>query len=126
MTNLREVFKCNVCGNVVEIVHTGAPALVCCGQPMEKLIAKTEDAGNEKHVPVVEKAEGGIKVTVGSVPHPMEEKHFIQFIEVLTSDQVLRAELQPGQKPEASFRVDISKVLEVREYCNLHGLWKAK
>lgn len=123
MTNLRELFKCNICGNVVEIVHPGAPALVCCGQPMEKLIAKTEDMGNEKHVPVVEEAEGGITVKVGSVPHPMEEKHYIKFIEVLTVCKVLRAELDPGKPAEAFFAVKPEKVREVREYCNIHGLW---
>ncbi|NBJ14468.1 MAG: desulfoferrodoxin [Dehalobacter sp. 4CP] len=126
MTNLREIYKCNVCGNVVEIVHAGAPALVCCGQPMEKLEGRSEDMGLEKHLPIVQVTEEGIKVTVGSIEHPMEEKHFIQFIEVLTADKVCRAELKPGQKPEAFFPVDIAAVLEVREYCNLHGLWKTK
>ncbi|NLI92142.1 MAG: desulfoferrodoxin [Peptococcaceae bacterium] len=126
MTKLRDLYKCSICGNVVEIVHSGAPALVCCGQPMEKLQAKTEDTGNEKHVPVVQPVDGGIQVTVGSIEHPMEEKHFIQFIEVLTTNQVLRAELQPAQKPQATFTVDPQEVLEVREFCNLHGLWKNK
>lgn len=124
MTKLRDLFKCDICGNVVEVVHPGALSLVCCGQPMGKLKAKTEDTGNEKHVPVVESVEGGIKVIVGSIHHPMEEKHYIQFIEVLTADQVLRAELQPAQTPEASFAVQADSVLEVREYCNIHGLWK--
>jgi len=126
MTKLRDLYKCNICGNVVEILHTGAPSLVCCGQPMEKLEAKTEDTGNEKHVPVVASLPGRIQVTVGSVAHPMEEKHYIQFIEVLTADQVLRAELHPAQHPQASFQVDSKDVLEVREYCNIHGLWKTK
>jgi superoxide reductase len=126
MTNLREIYKCNVCGNVVEIVHTGAPALVCCGQPMEKLEGRSEDIGLEKHLPIVQVTEKGIKATVGSIEHPMEEKHFIQFIEVLTANKICRAELKPGQKPEAFFPVDIEAVLEVREYCNLHGLWKTK
>lgn len=124
MTKLRDLFKCNICGNVVEIIHPGAPALVCCGQPMVKLEAKTEDIGNEKHVPVVEAAEDGMKVRVGSVDHPMEEKHYIQFIEVLTGCKVLRAELDPNKKAEAFFAVKPEKVLQVREYCNLHGLWK--
>jgi superoxide reductase len=124
MTELRDLYKCNVCGNVVEIVHSGAPALVCCGQPMELLAAKAEDTGREKHVPVVQTTADGLTVTVGSVEHPMEEKHFIQFIEVLTKDQVLRAELHPAQKPQAAFRVNPEEVVEVREFCNLHGLWK--
>lgn len=126
MTELREVYKCNVCGNVVEVLHTGATSLVCCGQPMEKLEGRSEDTGIEKHLPVVESTDTGIKVRVGSVEHPMLEEHFIQFIEVLTAEKVCRTELKPGQKPEAVFPVDISAVLTVREYCNLHGLWKTK
>lgn len=125
MTNLRELYVCSICGNVVEVVNTGATALVCCNKPMDKLEAGTKDASLEKHVPVIEVIDGGIKVKVGSVPHPMEEKHFIGFIEVLTKDQVLRAELGPDQAPEASFMVASGDVIEVREYCNLHGLWKA-
>jgi superoxide reductase len=124
LTKLRELYKCSVCGNVVEVVHSGAPALVCCNKPMEKLEAKAEDVGNEKHVPVIEVLSTGIIVKVGSVEHPMEEKHYIKFIEVLTKDQVLRAELEPGQKPSAEFCVRSEDVVEVREYCNLHGLWK--
>lgn len=124
MTNLRELFKCSVCGNVVEVVHQGAPALVCCNKPMDKLEAKAEDTGKEKHVPVVEVSGTGIIVKVGSVEHPMEEKHSIRFIEVLTKNKVLRAELVPGQKPAAEFSISPEEVEEVREYCNLHGLWK--
>lgn len=124
MTNLRELYVCSICGNVVEVVNTGASSLVCCNKPMAKLEAGTQDASLEKHVPVVEGVDGGIKVKVGSVAHPMEEKHFIRFIEVLTKDQVLRAELEPGQAPEASFLVKADDVVEVREYCNIHGLWK--
>jgi superoxide reductase len=126
MTKLREVYKCNICFNVVEVLHIGADALVCCGQPMDKLEAKNEDSGNEKHVPVLTAVDGGLQVTVGSVEHPMEEKHYIQFIEVLTTDQVLRAELHPTQKPQATFQVDPKDVLVVREYCNIHGLWQTK
>ncbi|NLP44653.1 MAG: desulfoferrodoxin [Peptococcaceae bacterium] len=124
MTELRDLYKCQICGNVVEIVHPGAPALVCCGQPMEKLIVKTEDKGQEKHVPVIEATEDGVLVKVGSVEHPMEEKHYIKFIEILTDSQVLRAELNIDQKPEAFFQVKPEKVLAAREYCNLHGLWQ--
>lgn len=124
MTKIRELFKCSVCGNVVEVIHPGAPALVCCSKPMEKLDAKTDDTGKEKHLPVLEVSAKGIIVKVGSVEHPMEEKHSIRFIEVLTKDKVLRAELEPGQKPAAEFPVELEDVLEVREYCNLHGLWK--
>ena len=125
MTNLRELYICSICGNVVEVVNTGASALVCCNKPMDKLVAGSKDASLEKHVPVVESVDGGIKVKVGSVAHPMEEKHFIRFIEVMTKDQVLRAELVPNQAPEASFLINAGDVLEVREYCTVHGLWQA-
>lgn len=125
MTKIRELFKCSVCGNVVEVVNPGAPALVCCNKPMERLEAGSIDASLEKHVPVIETVSGGIKVKVGSIAHPMEEKHFIRFIEVLTKNQVLRAELVPNEAPEAQFMVNATEVLEVREYCTIHGLWKA-
>ncbi len=133
MTSIRDIYKCNICGNVVELVHEGEEALVCCGQPMEKLEAKTKDEGQEKHVPVVEKADScecgcegcGVKVKVGSVEHPMEKKHYIKFIEVLTKDKVQKVELQPGMKPEASFCTKEEDIKEVREYCIVHNLWKA-
>ncbi|CAA7600272.1 Desulfoferrodoxin Dfx [Acididesulfobacillus acetoxydans] len=124
MTKVRELYKCNVCGNVIEVVNPGAPALVCCHQPMVKLDALAQEGAKEKHIPVVEQTDAGLLVKVGSVPHPMEEKHFIRFIEVFTANQVLRAELTPGQSPEAVFAVEAASVLEVRAYCNLHGLWK--
>lgn len=124
MTKLRELYVCSICGNVIEVVNTGASSLVCCNKPMQKLEAGIQDASLEKHVPVLEEIDGGIKVRVGSVAHPMEEKHSIRFIEVLTKDQVHRAELEPGQAPEASFKVVAGDVVEVREYCNIHGLWK--
>jgi len=127
MTNLNEVYKCNVCGNMTEVVHTGVGQLVCCGQPMELLGEKREDLGIsvEKHVPVIEKMENGIKVKVGSVPHPMEDSHFIEWIEILTSDgKVGRKYLKPGDLPEADFFTP-SEVVKARIYCNLHGLWKS-
>ena len=124
MTEVRELYKCEICGNVTEVVHEGAPALVCCGEDMDKLTAKTEDTGNEKHVPVIETAAAGVLVKVGDVEHPMEEAHFIKFIEVLTQDKVLKAELAPGEKPEATFNVDKSDIVSVREYCTVHDLWK--
>lgn len=123
-TELRELYYCEICGNVVELVHEGQPALVCCNKKMTKLEAKTEDIGGEKHVPVMEETETGIKVKVGSVEHPMEENHYIKFIEVLLQDKVVRAELEPGQKPVAEFCAKKADVLEVREYCTIHGLWK--
>lgn len=124
-TDLRELYVCKICGNVVEIAHEGAASLVCCNQNMEKLTANTKDASLEKHVPVIEKIDGGIKVKIGSAEHPMEEKHYIKFIEVLMKNRVIRAELAPNQAPEATFLVNADEVQEVREYCNLHGLWKA-
>lgn len=125
VNKLRELYKCGKCGNVVEIVAPAGPPIVCCGENMQLLEPGTVDASLEKHVPVVEETEGGVVVKVGSVPHPMEEKHYIMFIEVLTESQVLRAELKPGQEPSAMFKVDKKDIIEVREYCNLHGLWKA-
>ncbi|QTL98694.1 desulfoferrodoxin [Iocasia frigidifontis] len=126
MTKLRELYKCDVCGNVVEITHEGAPALVCCGEDMKKLIPKTEDTGGEKHLPVLEETDNGILVKVGDIAHPMEDEHFIKFIEVLTGDKVIRAELKPGNNPEAEFKIDKSEVKAVREYCTIHGLWENK
>ena len=124
MTVLNEVYKCAVCGNVVEVAYAGTGTLVCCGQPMNKLTANTVDASKEKHVPVVERTATGILVKVGSVPHPMEEKHYIAWIEVVADGKVMRANLKPGMKPEAEFPCKAEQLC-VREYCNLHGLWKA-
>ena len=124
MTEQRQVYKCNVCGNIVEMLHTGVGKLVCCGQPMELQKEKAEDVGREKHVPVIEKTESGVKVKVGSVPHPMEEKHYIEWIEVIVNGKSCRKFLKPGDKPEADFMIKADSI-EVREYCNLHGLWKS-
>jgi len=124
MTNLNEVYKCNVCGNIVEVLHAGAGELVCCGQPMELLQERTEDEGREKHVPVIEKTETGVRVKVGSVPHPMEEKHHIEWIEIIGDGRIYRKFLEPGDIPEAEFEVSAAK-LEAREFCNVHGLWKS-
>ena len=126
MTQLREIYYCEKCGNVVEILNEGAPALVCCGVPMEKLVAKTEDASTEKHVPYMEEKDGGILVKVGqNQAHPMLENHFIKFIEVQTNSNVYRKELKPDVEPEAFFPVKKEDVVEIREWCNLHGLWKS-
>ena len=125
MTELRQIYRCNVCGNIVEVLHAGAGTLVCCGQPMELLTEKTEDAGLEKHVPVIEKTETGYLVKVGSIPHPMEEKHYIEWIELVTDGKSCRKFLKPDEKPEALFEVKAEKVW-AREYCNIHGLWKSK
>jgi superoxide reductase len=123
MAQRNEVYKCGVCGNIVEVLHTGTGILVCCGQPMNLLTENTTDAAKEKHVPVVEKVAGGVKVSVGSVAHPMEEKHYIEWIEVITNGKIYRQYLAPGQAPEAFFPVEAANIT-AREYCNLHGLWK--
>jgi len=122
MTVQKQIYKCNVCGNIVEVLHAGAGQLVCCGQPMELLKEKMEDVGREKHVPVIEKTETGIKIKVGSVPHPMEEKHYIEWIEIIADGRVYRKFSR--DKPEAEFEIKAEKI-EAREYCNLHGLWKS-
>jgi superoxide reductase len=123
--NNLEVYKCSVCGNIVEVVNVGGGQLVCCGQPMELLAEKTTDVGNEKHVPVIEKTTAGFRVKVGSVPHPMEEKHFIQWVQLIADGASYRRFLKPGQAPEAEFCIRGDKV-SAREYCNIHGLWKSK
>lgn len=124
MSKRTDVYKCEVCGNIVEMYHVGGGVLVCCGQDMTLLEEKTADMTTEKHVPVIEKIDGGYKVTVGSTLHPMEEKHFIQWIELITDeDEFLTAYLKPGQEPSAVFMTAAEKVT-AREYCNLHGLWK--
>jgi superoxide reductase len=120
-----QVYKCEKCGNIVELLHVGGGDLVCCGEPMKLLKENTSDGAKEKHVPVVEKVAGGWKVTVGSVAHPMEEKHYIEWIELIAGAKVYRVNLKPGDKPEAVFHVDAAHVV-VREYCNLHGLWKTQ
>jgi len=124
MTELSQVYKCNICGNIVEVLHAGKGQLVCCGQPMELLAEKTKDVGMEKHVPVIEQTAKGIKVKVGSVPHPMEPAHYIEWIEVLADGIAYRKFLKPGIAPEAEFVIHPKK-MTVREYCNVHGLWKA-
>jgi superoxide reductase len=124
MAEKLEIYKCNLCGNMVEVVHGGAGELVCCGQPMALIKENTVDAAKEKHVPVMEKTADGILVKVGSVAHPMEEKHFIEWIELIADGKAYRQFLKPGDKPEALFTVKADQVT-VREYCNLHGLWKS-
>jgi len=118
-----QIFKCKVCGNIVEVVNVGGGTLVCCGQPMQLIDERTQEGAREKHLPVVEKTEKGFKVTVGSVPHPMEEKHYIQWIEVMADGKLYRQYLNPNEAPEAEFEIN-AKHIEAREYCNLHGLWK--
>ena len=124
MAKQLEVYKCDVCGNIVEVLHGGAGELVCCGQPMKLFVENTVDAAKEKHVPAIEKTAEGFKVKVGSVPHPMEEKHYIEWVEVIAGGKTYRQFLKPGEKPEATFCIDADQIT-AREYCNIHGLWKA-
>ncbi|MCS7109387.1 MAG: desulfoferrodoxin [Candidatus Micrarchaeota archaeon] len=128
MTELNQIYKCSVCGNIVEVAHASAGTLVCCNKPMELLIEKTEDQGYEKHVPVIEKTRGGVKVKIGSIPHPMIPEHYIEFIEILTQDRIYRKYLKPGDAPEAEFKISLGKndKIAAREYCNIHGLWIKK
>lgn len=116
------VYRCELCGNIAEVLHGEAPAMSCCGQEMTLLKSNSVDAALEKHVPVVEKIEGGYLVKVGSVAHPMEAKHYIEWIELNADGLVYRKFLKPGDKPEAVFLLDAAKVT-AREYCNLHGFW---
>jgi len=125
MTKLREIYKCSICGNIVEILHEGIGQLVCCNEPMEKLDEKTEDSSIEKHVPYVERTDEGILVKVGqNQVHPMEEKHHIEWIQVIADDVSYRKFLKPGDKPQAEFEIKSDEII-AREYCNVHGLWKS-
>ncbi len=124
MTKLLEIYTCQLCDNMVEVVRTGKGQLVCCNQPMEALPENTADEGHEKHVPVVEQVTDGFRVVVGSTEHPMLDKHFIEWIQVLADGKAYREFLKPGQRPEAVFKLDADQVT-AREFCNLHGLWKA-
>ena len=128
MTEKLQIYKCEICGNIVEVLHTGGGQLVCCGQPMKLMTENAVDASKEKHVPVIEKTEDGVLVKVGAVAHPMEEKHFIEWIQIINPEhgRMMRCFLKPGDAPEAFFRVgDCCKdKFFAREFCNVHGLWK--
>jgi len=124
MTARLQIYKCEICGNIVEVIHEGKGELVCCGQPMKLLVENTTDAAKEKHVPVIDRTATGVRVKIGSVPHPMEEKHYIEWIQIIADGRAYRRFLKPGQTPEAAFEVKADSIT-AREYCNLHGLWKA-
>ncbi len=124
MAERLEVYKCEACGNIVEVLTGGAGELVCCGEPMKLMTENTVDAAKEKHVPVIEQTADGIKVKVGSAAHPMEEKHYIEWIEIIADGKAYRQFLNPGEAPEAVFPIKATQVT-AREYCNMHGLWKA-
>jgi len=125
MAKVLEIYKCDICGNIVELFISGGGPLACCGEPMQLVEENTVDASKEKHVPVIEKGDGKVTVKVGSIPHPMEEAHYIQWIEIIDDGKISRQMLKPGQAPEATFCVKSAKVV-AREYCNLHGQWKAE
>ena len=122
-TEKLQVYKCELCGNIVEVLHTRVGELVYCNEPMELLSENSVDAAQEKHVPVIEKTDRGFKVTVGSVPHPMEEKHYIEWIELVADGKSYTEFLNPGDAPEAVFCIEADQVT-AREYCNVHGHWK--
>lgn len=125
MTKVREIYKCNVCGNIVEVLHAGVGELVCCGEPMELMKEKTEDSSLEKHVPYIEKTANGVLVKVGqNQDHPMEEKHYIEWIQVISNGASYRKFLKSGDKPQAEFEI-VADDVTAREYCNIHGLWKS-
>lgn len=123
MAKKLEVYKCMLCGNIVEVLDGGDGELVCCGQPMKRMAENSNDAAQEKHVPVIEKVNGGYKVKIGSVAHPMTDEHYIEWIELLADDKAYRQFLAPGQVAEVLFEVTANSVT-ARAYCNLHGLWK--
>jgi superoxide reductase len=125
MANTLEIYKCEICGNIVEVLHGGGGELVCCGEAMKLFVENTVDASKEKHVPVIERNGDTITVKVGSVPHPMEEKHYIEWIEIIAGGKSCRQFLKPGEVPEAVFKTSETHVT-AREYCNMHGLWTAK
>jgi len=122
MAKVLELYKCEACGNIVEVLHAGPGQLVCCGSPMVLQVENTVEASKEKHLPVIEKGDGTVTVKVGSVAHPMEAAHYIEWIELLADGVLHRAQLKPGDAPEATFNVSAENVT-AREYCTLHGQW---
>jgi superoxide reductase len=120
-----DVFKCDGCGSMVEVLNAASCDPVCCGQPMQRLVENTVDAAKEKHIPVLEKTDSGYKVSVGSITHPMEEKHHIQWIELLADGVSYRKFLKPGEAPQALFTLPAAVAVYAREYCSLHGLWRS-
>ena len=126
MAKFQKIYKCERCGNIVDVLHEGPGALVCCGVEMVLMEANSVDAANEKHVPIIEKTENGIIVKVGEVDHPMADEHYIEWIEVINGNYSQKKFLKPGDKPQAEFYVPFNENLVARSYCNLHGLWKSK
>ncbi len=127
MAKKGKIYKCSICGNIVEVLHEGAGTLVCCGKDMDELVERNTDEGQEKHVPVISIDGNTAQVTVGDVPHPMEDTHYIEFIQLLIDDTVQTKYLKPGDIPEANFSIpkDYTNI-SAREYCNIHGVWISK
>lgn len=124
MAQFNGIYKCSICGNIVQINHSGGGTLICCGQPMELLQSNKVDASLEKHVPVIEKINGGYLIKIGSEPHPMEDAHYIEWIEIIADGRSYKKFLQPGQTPQAEFILEANQI-EARAYCNLHGVWSS-
>ncbi len=124
MTENMQIYKCEICGNIVEMIHPGKGQLVCCNQPMILYKENSTDAAVEKHVPVIEKTSDGYKVSVGNIAHPMEEEHYIEWIEIIAGELSSRKFLKPGDAPGAVFCIDAADVI-ARAYCNIHGLWRS-
>jgi len=125
MAKLREIYNCEICGNIIEVIHEGAGSLVCCNEEMKLLEEKTDDSANEKHVPYIEKTDNGVSVKIGqNQDHPMTEEHYIEWIQLIADDVAYRKFFKPGDKPEAKFEIKADKI-DAREYCNVHGLWKS-
>jgi len=126
MTKKTQVWKCSLCGNIIEVLHEGTGSLVCCKQSMDKKEEQNSDSTTEKHVPIIEATDSGIKVTVGSTLHPMDDKHYIEWIEVINDDHIQKKYLKPGDTPIVEFCLPFNKNLVAREYCNIHGHWTTK
>lgn len=124
MAKQKQIFKCNVCGHIIEVLREGVGELVCCNQPMELKAEKNQDEGKEKHVPIIEKTDNGYKIKIGSIPHPMLPEHYIEWIEITANGKSYKKFLTPGEAPEAEFCVETEKI-SARAYCNVHGLWQA-
>jgi len=125
MTEKNQIYKCEICGNIVEVLHVGAGELVCCGKPMILQKENTVDAATEKHIPILEEIrDNKIKVKIGEIDHPMTEEHNIEWIELVFNEKIIRKNLKPGEKPEKEFTIRL-KPFTPRVYCNLHGLWKS-
>lgn len=133
MTKINEIYHCSICGNIISVFHDGPGVLSCCDQTMSLLKSNTIEASLEKHIPVFQKTKKGFKIQVGSIPHPMEEKHFIEWLEFAIEDKIIRKQFRPGEKAELiiecqNYNLDNCKKDNpkwIRAYCNLHGLWKS-